>query len=551
MSLLCGAVFIGSANAEVRELEATSAQDGRLIQEDEQLLAEGARIGVVEVQVDDVFDPTNPKESGWFYRTANRIHIESKETTIRSQLLFKSGDRFNPNILQETARNLRARNYLADATVSVTRYDPETKTVDVLVRVRDHWTLNPGVSFSHTGGYSRSGFQVDESNLLGSGKAISVAYDQNVDRNSLSLSYVDPNLYSSRWELRAGYQQASDGGLHRISLTRPFYSLDTRWSASFEIADQQKTDYKFSQGVVVDQYQTKANTWTAQGGWSTGLYANRGGSTQWVQRWSLGVTQNQKHFAPDAVLGTKELPADQNSRYPWLGLNWFEDRYVQLRHRDQIDRAEDVYMGRALLMQAGYAAKSLGADYNALVLQLKLQATYQPLEQHIVYWDVGLDGRQQSDRWQGIVWGGNLRYDWQQNRERILVIKLAYAGLVHPDDSQQLYLGSDEGLRGYPLRYRSGQQRATLVMEQRAYTDWQVLRLLSVGAAAFADVGYINGDVAESTTQKIYSDVGLGLRLGNIRSSGGEVFHLDLAYPINAPSVNRKWQFSISTKRSF
>lgn len=526
-------------------------QDQSLIPDDERMQAEGVRIGVIEIQVDDVFDLNNPKESRGFYRAANRLHVETRESTIRPQLLFKSGDPFNRNVLVETARNLRARNYLADATVSVLRFNAESNTVDLLVRVHDNWTLNPGASYSHSGGYSRSGLQLDESNLLGLGKSISLDYSQNVDRDSAEISYYDPNVLSSRWEMRAGYQQASDGGLRSLSLVRPFYSLDARWSASFDITDQQRTDYRFSQGVVVDQYQTRLNNWNVQGGWSTGLYSCDRCSSKWVRRWSLGLTQSQQRFEADPLLGTDVLPADQNSRYPWVGLNWFEDRYAVLRHRDQIDRVEDVFMGRALLVEAGYAAKSLGADRNALMLKIKLQASDQLDAIHSIYWDIGLNGRHQENSWQGTLWGGNVRYDWQQGRDRIFVMKFDYASLLHPDDSQQLYLGSDEGLRGYPLRYRSGTQRGTLIIEQRAYTDWQILRLLSVGGVVFADIGQISGGDYQPGSRKIYADVGIGLRLGNIRSSRGEVFHLDLAYPMNADAKDRKLQFSVSTKNSF
>jgi hypothetical protein len=62
--------------------------------------------------------------------------------------------------------------------------------------------------------------------------------------------------------------------------------------------------------------------------------------------------------------------------------------------------------------------------------------------------------------------------------------------VVHAlDPDQQITLGGDNGLRGYPLRYQTGDARLLLTVEQRVFTDWYPLRLTRVGAAAFYDVG--------------------------------------------------------------
>ncbi|MGD9842586.1 MAG: hypothetical protein AB7F79_08850 [Steroidobacteraceae bacterium] len=535
----------------MEEPDSLSVAVNQVLPSDDQLEAAGARIGNVEINVEDVFDPNNPKERGIGYRAANYLHINTRESTVQTQLLFKSGDLYSRHVLDETARNLRARKYLVEARVMPLRYHADTNSVDLLVRVKDNWTLNPGGSFGRSGGENSSGLQLDEGNLFGFGKAVSVDYVKDVDRNAWKFAYRDPNLLSTRWEMQARYQQASDGGLRDLLLAHPFYSLNTRWSAAFNVADATRTDRRYSQGVVIDQYRTDLNNLEVQGGWSTGLRVH-GDGPGWVQRWSLGWTQDQQRYSEDPSLGTTLLPANQQLRYPWLGLSWFEDRYRVTHNRDQITRTEDVYMGRALNLRIGYASESWGADRNAVIVGVHLQDAYQLGERHTLFVDVGLDGRRESNTWQGTLFSSGLRYDWQQGRNHILVIKFDTAHTENPDDSQQIHLGSDEGLRGYPLRYRSGTQRSVLQIEQRAYTDWQILRLLSVGGAAFVDVGRIRGgESVMPGLKRTFTDVGLGARLGNIRSSRGDVFHLDLAYPIDAVDSERKLQFSITTKASF
>lgn len=518
---------------------------------DAQLESSGARIGNITIKVVDVFDPENPKESGPLYRAANYLHINTRETTVRPQLLFKPGDVYSRHVLEETERNLRARRYLEDASIVPVAYHPETNTVDLLVRVHDVWTLNPGATLSRSGGANRSGLQIDESNLLGLGKTVSVDRIDDVDRSAWKFAYRDPNLMSSRWELEARYHDTSDGSLQAFNIEHPFYSLDTRWSAGIDGLQDQRLDSRFEQGVVIDQYRTVQKSATVQGGWSTGLQ-HRGDDPAWVGRALLGYRIDEQTYRPDPVLGTVLLPANRQLRYPLLGVSWFQDLYEVTRNRDKIGLTEDLYVGRLLSMNIGYAAQSWGSDRNAWLLNLEFKDVFHLGERQLLFANATVEGRRESGRWQGTVFAAGLRYDLRQAPKRLLTVLLNHAYVENPDDSQQLYLGSDEGMRGYPLRYRSGTQRSVLNVEQRFYTDKQILRLLSVGGAAFVDVGRIRGGAMVAPgNNRTFADLGFGLRLGNIRSSRGDVFHLDVAYPLNAEGDDRKVQFSVKTKASF
>lgn len=522
------------------------------IPDDAQLQASGARIGRIDIKVIDVFDPENPKESGTLYRVANFLHIDTREATVRPQLLFKPGEPYSRHALDETERNLRARRYMEDASITPVAYHADTNTVDLLVRVHDVWTLNPGASYGHSGGESSSGAQISESNLLGWGKSISVARTRDVDRSAWKFAYNDPNLLSTRWELAAAYSDTSDGGARALKVTHPFYSLNTRWSAALETANEERMDQRFEQGVAVDQYFVEQKSLGVQGGWSTGLRGGDDNHPAWIQRWSLGYRIDERTYRPDPVLGTLVLPEDSHLRYPWLGLSWFQDSYVVTRNRDQIMRTEDLYMGRSFKIRLGYAAKSSGSDSNATLLGMAFQDAFRLGERQFMFANLGIDGRRESGRWQGTTFTAGLRYDLRETAKSMLMVSLNHAHVENMDESQQLFLGSDEGMRGYPLRYRSGTERSVLVVEQRVYTDKQILRLLSVAGAAFVDVGDIRGQTTASPDGRhTFTDVGFGLRLGNIRSSRGDIFHFDVAYPLNATGDDRKLQFSVVTKSSF
>jgi hemolysin activation/secretion protein len=69
----------------------------------------------------------------------------------------------------------------------------------------------------------------------------------------------------------------------------------------------------------------------------------------------------------------------------------------------------------------------------------------------------------------------------------------------HLDLDNQLLLGGDNGLRGYPLRYQGGDAVALLTLEQRYFSDWYVLRRFRVGGAVFFDAGRTWGTVPFAT----------------------------------------------------
>lgn len=43
--------------------------------------------------------------------------------------------------------------------------------------------------------------------------------------------------------------------------------------------------------------------------------------------------------------------------------------------------------------------------------------------------------------------------------------------LTNPDPHEVLVLGGEDGMRGYPMHYQSGNRRALFTVEERFYTD--------------------------------------------------------------------------------
>ena len=174
---------------------------------------DGLPILTIHIDRNDIFDTSDPKTKAWFYRWANALHIVSKEDFIRSMLLFKEGDPYSASKAAESARVLRALGIMNPVHITAHRVDGG---VDVTVETHDQWTLKAGAKLGVFGSNASYRADIEEENLLGWGKAVSVAYESDNERNTWSLGYFDPNVFKSRWRVNLVHATYSDGFHDRV-----------------------------------------------------------------------------------------------------------------------------------------------------------------------------------------------------------------------------------------------------------------------------------------------------------------------------------------------
>ena len=513
----------------------------------EELEARGAVVGEIRVVIGDVFDTSIEGEDSWAYRTANRLHIQTREYVVRDQLLFKPGDPYRHRLVLENERLLRANKYLYDADIVPVAYDGTT--VDLEVRTRDVWTLNPGISFSRKGGENAVGVQVQEDNLLGTGRKLDFEWNSDVDRESYGVTYFDPHFRHSFTRVAASYANADDGETWLLQFDRPFYALDTRRAGGVYLFDSQRNDARYELGENVGEFRHREEYYEAYGGVSAGLQGD------WVRRWTAGFTYERDRFEPDPLepLGGP-LPPDRTYAYPWIGFDLVEDRYEERINQDQILRTEDVLVGLRLSARLGLAAEALGSDRDALIASASVQSGADLGPTRSVFASLSASGRLEDGELVNGLLGAEGRFYWATSRYSKFFASVSGAVTEQLDPELQLTLGGDNGLRGYPLRYQSGTSRALLTLEQRYYTKWYPFRLFHVGAAAFFDMGRTWGtDVNGFESAGLLKDVGFGLRLGSSRSSFGNVIHIDLAFPLDDAGGDDidDVQLLVTTKGSF
>ena len=509
------------------------------------LISDGAVIGKIVLDKSDVFDLSNPEENNGLYRLANRWHIITKDKVIQQQLLFKSGDAYSQRLIDESERILRKNTYFFDAAIKPLRV--KDGVVDVSVATRDVWSLGPDFSYSRSGGENRSGIGIEESNLLGRGQTLTVKYQDNVDRSSTSITFFDRNFANSWVTTSFRLADNSDGKSNWLSVIRPFYALDARWTAGSSVLDDDRRTTLYQLGNEGAEYQHERGYLTAFGGWSKGL---QGG---FARRLTVGMVYDDNQFSeiPSPSLPAA-LPEDRKLVYPFARFSLVQDSFETSQNRDQIGRTEDVLMGTTLSAMLGWSDEALGADRDALIYSTTFSRGLGSLAGRSLLLGASASGRVESGKLTNSLIRVSARYYRTQSDKRLFFATLHAAVGDELDLDNPIQLGGDNGIRGYPQRYQNGESKAVLTIEQRFFTDWYPFRLARVGMAVFADAGRVWGqNPLGGEPLGWLTDVGFGLRLAPTRSSARKMIHIDIAFPLDGDDSIDSVQILLESKRSF
>ncbi len=506
---------------------------------------EGRIIGQITLDKKNVFDLSDPRENNRLYRLANRLHIVTQDHVIEQQLLLEPGAAYSKQLADESERILRSKRYLWEALITPTLN--AAGGVDLAVETRDVWTLQPILSVTRSGGENETTYGFEEFNLLGRGQAIRLERNDSVDRTSNIVQLQDPNIGNS-WVSGTLYlADNSDGHFRLVSIEQPFYALDARRSAGFAALDDDRRSTLYALGKRAGEYRHQWQNYSAFGGYS------RGRVDGWVRRYTVGFTVDDNRFSAIAA-GTlpSTVPEDRELRYPFFGIDIFEDRFTTSQNRDQIGRTEDFFMGSRYSAQVGFASESLGSDRDAIIYSAGYGRGFGSLGARALLVSANLSGRLESGETKNAVADLSLRYFRQQSKRRVFFATLAAAQGHDLDLDKPIELGGDTGLRGYPLRYQSGDARLLFTLEQRYFWDWYPLRLFRVGGAIFADIGRTWGENPVGGENLGWlRDVGFGLRFASTRSGVRKIIHLDVAFPLDGDASIDEVQILLESKRSF
>ncbi len=501
----------------------------------------------VTLEAKDVFDTKQPGQDTWVFRLANKIHVKTKEAVIRREILLEPGDAWDPLLGIESERNLRQLPFLKNARLKLTPTIPGHANLNVTTQ--DTWTLSIYAGFGTLGGEPSVDFGVEERNLFGYGKDMTLYHESTAGREFNEIRYVDPRLLGSRINLTALGASRENGNEEQLLVERPYYSLTTPGAFNVGGGHLRREAILYQSSEQFTQF-IQRHSFT-----QVGAGMKVAGGPDFPQRADVSYMFQDDAFEAEGVTLPGTLPTGRTLSGLELGYGWVQGRYVTSTFINKTERVEDFNVGNEGHVAAGPFPKALGSDRNRWLVQADESQGFGFGEGRLLLFGSGLRARLTGDGPpENALLHGNMNLYWK------LRLDFPFTWAFHAetalgknlDGENQLLLGGDNGLRGYHARSFAGNKAAMANLEARVYSPDEALSLMNPGVALFADAGTAASPGQSLVTQQWFSDVGAGLRFGLTRSSFGTTARIDLAYALRrGPGGGSRWVLSIATGHAF
>lgn len=500
-------------------------------------------IDSVEIRAENVFDLTQSKYDNFLFRLANKLHLITRPSVIRRELLLGKGDRFDTALVNESVRNLRQLPYLLKTDIYLEK-GLEDENI-MIVNTSDKWTTVGGVSLHRTGGRNDLQIGIEENNLLGYGVSLSNDYfvlEDDRDYNQVELS--DSRVLGRGLALNIFYSDNPRAGSMSFLAGRPFYNLRQKWGCEILYSSlRRRLDYYVSENLVAQEKSLRKRFYSKVSYriGSNHLKYNFTPAYQYVDLDSLGLNLY------DSSAASLLPPPTEDSV---IHLIQFTFRVQQIKFAvynklNRFHKSEDVNLGLDARFSYGHNS---GSDFKHTLYHY---FSYWPQYTFAFKSNLIILGIYHQEWFED---GRRFRRDLncyfkgysQYHRNNTLAIGIRYLSNRLENRSFTLYLDEDHGLRGYPAFIFNGEDRLVVNVENRFYTDLEILSV-GIGGVVFADIGNIWSRNTGPSWDEMQSAVGAGFRFGISRSTQGEVVRFDFAY---APKRD-KWQISVGTGQFF
>lgn len=200
---------------------------------------EGKIIREIRIETLDPFgysvDNYKDEPNKGFEKFGNRLHLKTKNWTIRNLLLFRKNERLDSIVANESERLIRKQRYIRSVIIKPVEIPNSKDSVDVSVRVLDSWTLIPTGAISG----SKSRFDLTERNFFGLGHEIENDFTRRFDdgKKAYTARYTINNIKNTYIKTTFTYDKDLNNNITRSAkLEREFFSPLTRlaYGAYFE-----------------------------------------------------------------------------------------------------------------------------------------------------------------------------------------------------------------------------------------------------------------------------------------------------------------------------
>jgi len=514
-----------------------------------------------------IFDLTDIEEKGrlsWAFHLVNKLHIRTRESFIRRELLFKEGDCHDPFLVEESARLLRGYKFLSEAEAYTIQQ--ESGGPHVVVDTRDEWTTKLDLGVSIDDGFRFETIELTEENFLGRGLELELFLQERREQRDAGVRVRTNRMFGTRTDGRFELGTTRVGRFGTFEVAYPFVGETGRLAAiqSFR-RDESLFSYSLARGpysnVVVPLHADR---------FALGV-ATRQGPPADLFMVGLAVTRESVRFPeyPTSVelirngdFATREPASDSAAalvnrqvQEAWktrlnVVFEWRNLHYARRHGLDAIRGIQDVALGT----DAAFTIGLNPGQYGSGGVDISDDVYARSYLFGAVQWgDALISGRSLVDGryvyrgglfgegWQDVVGEGDVYMYVQPDfwEDHTFFARVSGAGSARVRFPFQLTLGGREGVRGYESDRFPGGRRLLVSVEDRMRFSWPFPELFDFGVTAFFDAGRMwAGDVPFGEDTDWVSSIGGGLRFG-LPAGGRGILRIDLAMPlVESPSLS-------------
>lgn len=510
---ICAAVFlfIAPASEVMAEPGSSPLRQASATEKDSMPPRIGYVIRSITIDAQNVFNPENPEEAGIVGTAGNDVHITTREQVVRWELLFKEGDPYNRDVIEESERNLRKRSYLAEVLIE-SRFNDEDKEVDVVVHTRDQWSMIVGLTFGGTSENSSAGLDLGDKNLLGMGQSLNYSFRTGTSGYSHNYGYRNSNLFGSRYDLWLENRLKPDEYLYNAQLEQPFYSLST--------PDAHGVGYL---QTVHNEPGLAWSMWRSKAYYGEAIFLDDAIIRAYL-RISVGEEVSHEGSTANRVLrDNKVIIAADILNHPY---DFAEERYI-----DKFRRVEDIPLGGTYSFSLGPRLMVFGSTSTEASVSFGVTKWRQLFERDYLYFSMALAKNDDNfnDAYADTVFRYFMR--WYEYQTIVTRLQASYSESAN----NRFRLGGTNGLRGYKVDEFVGRNQVLLNVEDRIFTYQTMLAgIIEPGFVLFADFGNTWNNQPGDELTVVHGGFGAGLRLALVKAPGISLIRVDYGVPMEA-----------------
>ncbi len=518
------------------------------------------RIFVDNHSIFNTADPDLNPRFRWAYSLANRLHVPTREGVIMRELLFDVGDCYDPLLVEESERLLRAHAFLGR--VDAFGIQQPQGGYHVIVDTEDEWSTQVDLKFDLSGQFQFEELDVREENVLGTGRSLGIFYRSHEAVRSYGIRYESPQLLGTRWDQAIDVGRTRAGDLLHQEIRYPFLGEEGKWAFRewysrrdrfFDYVLPRGSDFCPSGGnacrilVPVRQhgfhvaglrrFGRRGNLTLLGAGVSFQNFSYPGGDSAITLVGDRNFDERETAPALLRETAARRTEALRNVRAVLL-VGKRNIRWQQRTGLDSFRGDEDVRVGAEVELAFARSLPGIEDD-NDLYGSMDLYAAAGP---------------------PGAFFGTRLRADARRDYDtrpdefemkdvfaeaetflyveppflptHTLLLRASGAAGWHVETPFQLTLGGERALRGLREEEYPGGRRVVVSVEDRWYAGWPFPGVADFGTSLFADVGRIwPGEAPFGIDSGWRATVGAGIR-ANFPSRGTNTFRVDMAFPI-------------------